>query len=83
MQKKFTIRQAVAVFTGIDTYCRTVQVAYDNEGTAWQRFWRYDGYGLNPSRWAKDTLSPSLEKAIADGKVDWGFKTLSGGAVAA
>lgn len=71
----FTIRQAVAHFSGYDTYCRPVEVAYRADGVAFSRMCGARTY----TRWAEDKKVPSLADAAKAGFVEWGFKTLTGG----
>ena len=72
--------KSVAVFTGVDSACRSVEQAYRADGVAFGRDYRFNGYGMSWSKWYKlDNHVTPLADALATGCVDWGFKTLRGG----
>jgi hypothetical protein len=71
--------KSVAVFMGVDSACRHIHVAYRADGVAFDRSYGNSRFGGAWSKWQKTESITSLSKALETGKVDWGFKTLSGG----
>lgn len=79
MEKK---REAsVAVFSGVDSYCRPVSVAFRADGAAFYSISQRTNWGVRMSKWRPwdGNDQPDLGKALETGRVDWGFKTLHGG----
>lgn len=63
--------KAIEAFTGIDTYCRSVEVAIREDGTWFSRILQYNGYGLGWTKWKKDRELPRCTEGV-----EWGFKKL-------
>jgi hypothetical protein len=72
--------KSVAFFTGVDSFCRPVSVAYRADGVAFARDYGRTKYGMAWSKWRKLEHPTPMYKAVKDGQVEWGFKTLRGGA---
>ncbi len=63
--------KAIEAFTGIDSYCRTVEVAIREDGQWFSRHWGFNGYGNGWTKWTKDRELPRTQDGI-----EWGFKKL-------
>jgi hypothetical protein len=71
--------KSVALFTGVDTGCRHVQVAYRADGVAFGRAYGYSKFGKAWTKWRQMDAYEPLYQAVKNGTIQWGFKTLAGG----
>lgn len=63
--------KAIKSFSGIDSYCRSIEVAVREDGQWFYRSYGFNGYGNSWSKWTKDRELPRSEDGVR-----WGFKTL-------
>lgn len=63
--------KAIEAFTGIDSYCRSIEVAVREDNQWFSRSYGFNGFGNGWSKWQKQEELPRCP----DG-VEWGFKNL-------
>jgi hypothetical protein len=63
--------KAIESFYGIDSQCRSVEVAIREDGQWFSRSYGYNGYGNCWGKWSKDRELPRTDTGV-----EWGFKTL-------